>query len=448
MTPTPSLQDSHLQQSHTSIQQALNWFASQRRHWNYPPNPELQAAVRQDLQALKAALAKIEQPVIRIATFGLVSRGKSAVVNALIGQKILPTGPLHGVTQWPQSIRWPSGDKVQIELIDTPGLDEIAGEARSQMAQEVAYQADLILFIVAGDITRTEYNALCDLKKSCKPLLLVFNKIDLYPEQDRETIFQQLQQLGQNHQNLPIFSEDDIVRVAAEPPPLPVRLEFPDAPTQETWETPEPQIEELRQKILQILNQEGRSLLAINALVQTQKAEENIARKTLALRQEEADAIIWKYAQYKALAVAVNPIAVLDLLGGFVTDLFLIRALARLYGLPITSFKAGQLWQKILISSGGLLGAELSSSLILGLGKTTSLLESPGSFTTYASTAFLQGGIAGYSAYIIGQATKTYLAQGCSWGTWGASTVIAEILSQVDPQTFIYRVLQQERKNI
>jgi hypothetical protein len=236
--------------------------------------------------------------------------------------------------------------------------------------------------------------------------------------------------------------------VAAEPPPLRVRLEFPDAPTQETWETPEPQIEELRQKILQILNQEGRSLLAINALVQTQKAEENIARKTLALRQEEADAIIWKYAQYKALAVAVNPIAVLDLLGGFVTDLFLIRALARLYGLPITSFKAGQLWQKILISSGGLLGAELSSSLILGLSKTTSLLESPGSFTTYASTAFLQGGIAGYSAYIIGQATKTYLAQGCSWGTWGASTVIAEILSQVDPQTFIYRVLQQERKNI
>jgi hypothetical protein len=84
----------------------------------------------------------------------------------------------------------------------------------------------------------------------------------------------------------------------------------------------------------------------------------------------------------------------------------------------------------------------------LGLSKTTSLLESPGSFTTYASTAFLQGGIAGYSAYIIGQATKTYLAQGCSWGTWGASTVIAEILSQVDPQTFIYRVLQQERKNV
>jgi hypothetical protein len=251
--------------------------------------------------------------------------------------------------------------------------------------------------------------------------------------------------LGQNHQNLPIFSADDIVRVAADPPPLPVRFEFPNAVMQETWEMPEPQIAELRQKILQILNQEGRSLLAINALVQTQKAEENIARKTLAIRQAEADEIIGKYAQYKALAVAMNPIAVLDLFGGFVTDLFLIRSLARLYGLPITSFKAGQLWQKILISSGSLMGAEIASSVILGFSKTASLLESPGSFTTYASTAFLQGGIAGYTAYIVGQATKTYLSQGCSWGTWGASTVIADILSQVDSQTFVYRILQQKR---
>jgi len=51
--------------------------------------------------------------------------------------------------------------KVQVELIDTPGLDEIEGQARAQMARDVVRQADLILFVVAGDITRTEYQALC-----------------------------------------------------------------------------------------------------------------------------------------------------------------------------------------------------------------------------------------------------------------------------------------------
>ncbi len=444
MTQSPSPQENHLKQAQTSIQQAVNWYASVRRHWNYPPNVQLQAAVRQDIQNLKAALEKIEQQVIKIATFGLVSRGKSAVVNALLGQKVLETGPLHGVTQWPKSIRWTANEKVQIELIDTPGLDEIAGEARANMAKEVAGQADLILFIVAGDITRTEYDALCELKQSHKPLILVFNKIDLYPEQDRETIYQQLQQLGKNTRKLPILSSDDIICVAAEPQPIPVRVEYSDRISEE-WETPPPQIEALRQKILTILNQEGRSLLAINALFQAKEAQENISQKTVTIRQEEADSIIWKYAQYKALAIAMNPIAVLDIAGGLVTDLFLIRSLARLYGLPITSFEAGKLWQKILVSSGGLLLSELGSSLILGIGKTAAVFESPGALTTYASTAFLQGGVAGYSTYIVGKAAKEYLANGCSWGPWGASTVIDNILAQVDGNTFIYRLFQSEK---
>jgi len=189
------LGENHLNQARASLQQALSWYSSFRRHWNYPPDAQLQASVREDLQALKSSLDKLEQTVIKIATFGLVSRGKSSVVNALVGQKILSTGPIHGVTQWPKSVRWsPPSGKVQIELIDTPGLDEIAGEARAEMAKAVAKEADLILFVVAGDITRTEYKALCELRQARKPLILVFNKIDLYPEQDQQTILAQLQQ--------------------------------------------------------------------------------------------------------------------------------------------------------------------------------------------------------------------------------------------------------------
>ncbi len=163
-------------QAIATIQQSLNWYGSQRRHWNYPPNGELQSAVRPELQRMKGALEKLQQHQFKIAAFGLVSRGKSTVINALLGQKRLNTGPLHGVTQWPETIRWVNKNNLQIDLIDTPGLDEIVGEARSEMAQSVVQQADLVLFVVAGDITQTEFTALQALSAARKPMLLVFNK--------------------------------------------------------------------------------------------------------------------------------------------------------------------------------------------------------------------------------------------------------------------------------
>jgi uncharacterized membrane protein YcjF (UPF0283 family) len=91
--------------------------------------------------------------------------------------------------------------------------------------------------------------------------------------------------------------------------------------------------------------------LALNALIQARDAEAAIAHKTIELRQKQAQELIWQYTKYKALAVGLNPIAFLDLLGA-VADLAVIRSLARLYGLPITGYEAGKIWKTILFSSG------------------------------------------------------------------------------------------------
>ncbi|MFW6358482.1 MAG: DUF697 domain-containing protein, partial [Chroococcales cyanobacterium] len=276
------------------------------------------------------------------------------------------------------------------------------------------------------------------------------NKIDLYPEQDREAIYQQLQQWGTGETGRRLqqaLSPNEIVRVAAEPSLIPVRVEWPDGRVTQEWETPPPQIDELKEKILTILNQEGRSLLALNALFQAKEAEQNIAVKTLQHRQKEAEDIIWRYAKYKALAVAANPIAVFDVIGGTLTDLALIRSLARLYGLPMTSYEAGKLWKKILVSTGTTLLSEVGSSLLLGFGKSTfavaTVFESPAAIATYATTAATQAGIAGYGAYTVGRAAQEYLERGCSWGPLGPSSVIQDILSQVEPNTIIYRLRQE-----
>ena len=434
-------QESHFNRARSSIRRIVSGYT-----------PRMRASLRKEMDVLTGSLQKLDQGVICIAAFGLVSRGKSAVVNALIGQKILQTGPLHGVTKWPRSVRWtpdPNG-KIQIELIDTPGLDEIEGEARAQMARNVARQADLILFVVAGDITRTEYQALCELRQAQKPIILVFNKIDLYPDQDRQAIYRNLQKLGAGSSTSrrlqELLSPSEIVMVAAEPAPIELRVEWPDGSVTHEWESPPPQIDELKEKIVSILNREGRSLLALNALVQARDAEENIARKTLELRDKEAEDLIWKFTKYKALAVGLNPIAVLDVLGGTVADLALIRELARLYNLPMTSYQAGKLLQKILFSSGGLLLGELGSSILFGLGKSAAAVasgENPINFTAYGGAAIAQAGIAGYGIYAVGKAAKVYLERGCTWGELGPNTVIQEILNQVERNTILYRLRQE-----
>jgi uncharacterized protein len=479
-----SIQENRLSIARASLRLALARYSHlrpERKKSHQDSNTELEATLQKQLDILNFTFDKLDHNVIRIATFGLVSRGKSAVLNALLGQKVLQTGPLNGVTQWPRSVRWAvplslndgESSGVQVELIDTPGIDEVGGEVRGEMAKQVTRQADLILFVVAGDITRTEYQALCELQTAQKPLILVFNKIDLYPELDRKAIYQSLQALGNDEQLAANAATDksntensspknpshksatkstikntkslEIVMIAAEPAPMQVRIEWPDGTITHELESPPPQVDELKQTILTILNREGRSLLALNALIEARDAEANIAHQVLKLRQTEAEDLIWQFAKYKALAVGLNPIAFLDVIGATVADLALIRSLSRLYGLPMTGYEAGKLWQTIFSSASGVLLGELGSSFLLGLGKGAAVAAPQIGFSTFAGVAVTQASLAAYGTYAVGRAAQVYLEKGCTWGPLGQDTVIQEILGTIERDTIIDR-LQQDLK--
>ncbi|NJR64352.1 MAG: DUF697 domain-containing protein [Leptolyngbyaceae cyanobacterium CRU_2_3] len=416
-----------------------------RRH---PDSVAIQAAMKADLDRLSNSLEKLNQGLIRIAVFGLVSRGKSAVINALLGQKILQTGPLHGVTQYPRSVYWSATNgQAQVELVDTPGLDEVGGEIRATMAHEVVEQSDLILFVISGDITRTEYQALRQLQAAHKPIVLVFNKVDLYPNQDRQTVYRKLQARFAQGKDQAFLSPDDIVLVAAEPASVEVQVEWANGEVTHEREFPPPQIDPLKEKLLEILNREGKSLLALNALRQSRESENAIARKVLKLQREEAEDLIWQFAKWKAITIAANPLAFLDLLGGAAVDLVMIRALAKLYGLPMTRHEAEKLLKSILFSSGGLLLSEVGTGMLLGLGKSASAFaaafDSVSGLAAYSATAIAQAGMAGYGSHRVGKAAQIYLEKGCTWGPQGANTVIQEILAQADSSTVIHRLRRE-----
>jgi uncharacterized protein len=447
-----NLAESHVNRARASLRQILTRHAAQGR--SPASSMELRATLKPRLDDITSALDKLNGYLIRIAVFGLVSRGKSAVLNALMGQKMLPTGPTNGVTQWPRSVFWSlqtAMGTAAIELIDTPGLDEVNGDARARMAQDITNEADLILFVVAADMTRTEYQALRELLAAHKPLVLVFNKTDLYPNRDRQVIFQQLRDRLNLTSTSPL-TLDDLVMVSADPAPMQVRVEWPDGRITQDWETPPPHIEPLTQRLVTILNREGRSLLALNAMRQAEQAERAIAQTIVHHREADAEDVIWQYAKWKGIAVALNPIAVLDVIGGAIVDLAMIRALARLYDLPMTRYEASKLLNAILWSGGRLVLAEFGSNLLLGVGKSGAavggLFDSSASFAAYGTVAVAQAAIAGYSSYQVGKVAQTYLAQGCTWGPHGASTVLQDILAQAGADTVIARLKQDIQHDI
>ncbi len=148
----------------------------------------------------------------------MVSRGKSSVLNALMGQDVFQVGATHGTTVSRAAQRWQHGaadrhglEGAKLVVVDTPGIDEVGGEVREAIARDVARHADLILFVVSGDMQRGEIEALSELREAHKPIILVFNQIDRYPEIDRDQIYAKIKDERVKH----LVRPDDIVMTAA-----------------------------------------------------------------------------------------------------------------------------------------------------------------------------------------------------------------------------------------
>ncbi|MEM8542905.1 MAG: DUF697 domain-containing protein [Cyanobacteria bacterium P01_H01_bin.119] len=422
-----------------------------------------------EIQSLTGLLHKLEASVVHIAAFGLVGRGKSSLLNALIGQSVFATGAIHGVTQQVESVRWqvsretltsketPQQDilraslqglgESRIELIDTPGIDEVGGEAREALAKRIAQQVDLILFIIAGDMTQVEYEALQQLRQASKPMLLVLNKIDQYPESDRAAIYQKLR----DERLRDLISPDEIVMVAASP--LVVRAkQQADGSIRRQRERGQPQVDPLKVKILQVLQREGKALVLLNTLLYADSLNDQIIAQKLKLRDRAAEDTLWTGVMTKAIAVALNPVTALDLLGGAAVDITLIVALSRVYGLELDQPGAVRLLKTIALGLGGLTASDLLvtfglsslKGLLGGATVATGGLAAP----SYVGVALTQAAVAGCATYAIGKVTQTYLAQGASWGEKGPKAAIAQVLNSLDEASIMNRIKAELRTKL
>ena len=426
---------------------------------------EEQNGLELDIDRLTEMLDKLEQSVVQIAAFGMVGRGKSSLLNALVGQDIFPTGALHGVTTTIDRANWKlSPEQIadtsanlqrltitsrggEIQLLDTPGIDEVNGEAREALACDLAQRVDLILFIVSGDVTQVEYRALSKLREAGKPMLLVFNKIDQYPEADRLAIYQKIKE----ERVRSLISPDEIIMVAASPVEVRgVKDKLGKLKVQRVRGTS--QVEPLKLKILELLDREGKSLVALNSMLFADRVNEQLLERKLAIRDRAANNLIERSMMLKATAVALNPVTAIDLFSGAVIDLGMILSLSRLYGINMTQSGAVQLLRNIALSMGGISASELLANLGLSSVKGLLGLTIPAtgglSLAPYLSVAIAQGGVAGVSAYAIGQVTKTYLANGASWGEESPKVVVQKILDSLDEKSILNRLKSELRAKL
>jgi small GTP-binding protein len=401
---------------------------------------------RAHLQAEAAGLAQMHKKLLAgrldLVLLGEISTGKSALINALIGRPVAEVDVRGGWTRQVREVPWegtpymvPGLDRSQVVLVDTPGLNEVGGELREKMACEAAQRADLVLFVVKGDLNETEYRALMALLALHKPLLVVLNKIDLYTPPQRQRLLAVLRE----ERLRDLVPPESVVPAAADPMEREYILQLPDGQERIERRKPPPDVAELKARILQVLDREGPVLLALNAALFSADSDDRIAALRVTLREHRAQQVIWSYAVLKGIAVALNPLPVVDVLGGSAMDVAMVGTLGAIYGLPIRRAAAAQLVASLAgaasLTTAGIVaswGMSWGTSLLKGLslGKTTVLTAAPQALS------------AAFGSYIVGQTARYYFEHGGSWGGQTPRAVARQILARTDRQS-VYDHLRQ-----
>ena len=406
---------------------------------------EEKARLRAELAGLRQMHEKLTSGRVEIVIFGEISTGKSALINALVGQDVASVDVRGGWTKEVWHVAWngtgyclPGLGESQVVLVDTPGINEVGGSARGEMAREAAQRSDLILFVTDSDLNDTEYANLVQLATFHKPLIVVLNKIDLYSRDQRAKLLDMLQ----SQRLKEIVPAEHIVTAAADPREREYIIQAANGSERSEWRKPPPDVEELKTLILKLLDREGLSLIALNAALYAADKSDRVASLRVQLRNMRAQQVIWSYATLKVVGVGLNPLPLADVFGGVAIDGAMIVTLAAVYGLEMSTTHAKDLAISIAKAAGLMTVSVAASSVLMSLLKGVTLGKST------LITAVPQGLAAGFGAYIVGEAAQYYFEHGSSWGGESPKAVAQRFLNKTDMQSVLERLKAEIAKKL
>ena len=387
------------------------------------------AALGPELQALDRQLQALQQRRLRLAVFGRVGVGKSSLLNALLGREAFATDVAHGCTRRQQRAPWAVAvpGLAAVELVDTPGIDEIAAHARQRLAARVALSADLVLLVLDGDLTSPEAEALEVLLAAGKPVLVVLNRSDCWPADQLEAL------LASIRRRLPAAARQLELLAVASAPRRAVLLH--DGRVRS--EPLPPRVAPLRRQLLQLLAQQGALLLGLNGLRAADRFAQRLHAWRLQRGRSAAQAVIGRYAALKATGVAANPLLLLDLAGGLALDTALVLQLCQLYGLELGGGGARALLGRLSAQNALLGGTQLGIQLLLGGLRQLLLLAAPVSgglsLAPAAPVAVAQAALAVHTTRLTGRLAAAELLRSAERGRLRPASLLRRLARQ-DPQ--------------
>ncbi|BFM38089.1 DUF697 domain-containing protein [Synechocystis sp. LKSZ1] len=361
LSPRPALTAAMVQETQLQTQKFLQQVAQ-----------EIGDETLTDLKQRLVVIAEDSPRSLRFIIAGAKRTGKTRLLSLLTAQAWLLDYP----PQWyEQSFEQPeSGLETELARLQT---------------------ADLILWVVNGDLGDQQWQALQHLQCQYHRLLLVFNKQDQYPEADRSEILLQLQQ-----QCRAWLSTDDIIVTASAPQAITVRRYLMDGSITESQEFPPPQVDPLVERLQQILTTESATLRLAQQWRAYQALQSGAQERLNQARREKALPLIEQYQWLAGGTALVNPVASIDLLATLAINAQMVLDLGKLYQQRLSLAQA----QTIAATLGEVLLklglAELSSQAIAALLKSQPL--------TYVAGGALQGLSASYLTRIAGLSLVEY----------------------------------------
>jgi uncharacterized protein len=203
---------------------------------------------------------------------------------------------------------------------------------------ELLNQTDVVLFVVQGDLTQGEWIALQHLQAQHKRVLLLLNKQDQYLPTQAELLLAQIKQQVQG-----VVAVEDVMAIATCPQPLKVRRYQADGSYQKTWETPQPQIQPLLDRMQTVAAQDVNQLVLQGAYQQAITLQTSIQNELNQIRRDRVLPLVERYQWIAAGAAFASPLPSLDMVATAAITGKMIQELATVYHIQISLDRATEI---------------------------------------------------------------------------------------------------------
>ncbi len=313
--------------------------------------------IEQKRQAISQVIKDVDRKTLTLAIVGNKSTGKTALADYL-------------------AQHWQSAHTQVERIAETSGEDAIP-----------TVDADLVLFVTAGDLTQSELQRIHTLLKAGYRTHIVFNKQDQLAPADRQSVLQRIQT---RVEDLGI----GVSAIATQPNPIKVRRHQENGEVEEFTERPQPQITSLTDKLTYLVNNEAQQLVLTTALRQAKSLKADTQKLLNAQRQQRALPIVEQMQWIAAGSAFASPLPSVDLLATTAINAQMIVDLGKVYGQTFSlaqAKKAAGTLAELLVKLGLV---ELSTQALGSLLKTHA--------ATYIAGGAVQGASAAYLTRIVG----------------------------------------------